>query len=198
MKRIVWEKWRDSENYDNTLQDLNQDAEISNDEDDDEESVQMSMSVNIYPHIVRTPLGEYSVLDNNLPSKMFDCWIGHTNFPITQEEFEVLDLEIEGIDVLRIVSKYRFFIGVAKLFEFRDVANQINNILCDKAEALDENSLRELFFKSPNIKRWAAMVYPNGDVEYISSSHDEDSEYDALYLDMKSNSNGKFYEGNNN
>ena len=27
--------------------------------------------------------------------RMFDCWIGHTNFPITEDEFDILDNEIK-------------------------------------------------------------------------------------------------------
>lgn len=191
MRRIVWEKWRDSENYEETVQNLN---EESDDLVMDDES---QVSINIHPYKVRTPIGEYSVLDNNLPSRMFDCWIGHANFAITEEEFNILDLEIDGIEVLRIVSKYRFFIGVAKLFKFRDVADQINKALCDKPVEIDESLIKDLMAQDPTIKRWAALMYENGDVEYISSSQEEDEEFDELCKEMSSNPKAKFIQGHN-
>ena len=58
----------------------------------------------------------------------FDCWIGHTNFDITQETKRILD-SIEGVEVLRILSRYRFFIGVGKMFKFSDVRNSIEKVL---------------------------------------------------------------------
>ena len=58
----------------------------------------------------------------------FDCWIGHTNFDITQETKRILD-SIEGVEVLRILSRYRFFIGVGKMFKFSDVRNSIAKVL---------------------------------------------------------------------
>lgn len=58
----------------------------------------------------------------------FDCWIGHTNFDITQDTKRILD-STEGVEVLRILSRYRFFIGVGKMFKFSDVRNSIEKVL---------------------------------------------------------------------
>lgn len=61
----------------------------------------------------------------------FDCWIGHTNFDITQETKRILD-SIEGVEVLRILSRYRFFIGVGKMFKFSNVRNSIEKELLEE------------------------------------------------------------------
>jgi hypothetical protein len=61
----------------------------------------------------------------------FDCWVGHTNFDITPSVKRILD-EINGVEVLKICSRYRFFIGVGKMFEFKTVRENIEKIIKDK------------------------------------------------------------------
>jgi len=58
----------------------------------------------------------------------FDCWIGHTNFNLTEEIKNHLN-KIEGIEVLKICSRYRFFIGIGKMFDFKSVREDIENKL---------------------------------------------------------------------
>ena len=50
----------------------------------------------------------------------FDCWMGHTNFDITEDIKNELD-STEGVEVLKICSRYRFFVGIGKMFDFKDV-----------------------------------------------------------------------------
>jgi len=54
----------------------------------------------------------------------FDCWLGHTNFDITPDIKRKLN-KVGGIEVLKIISRYRFFIGVGKMFEFKSVRGAI-------------------------------------------------------------------------
>lgn len=61
----------------------------------------------------------------------FDCWVGHTNFDITPKIKKDLD-SVNGIEVLKIFSRYRFFIGVGKMFDFKNVRNNIENLLLKK------------------------------------------------------------------
>jgi hypothetical protein len=58
----------------------------------------------------------------------FDCWIGHTNFDITPQIKHILD-SIPGIEFLKIYSRYRFFIGIGKMFDFADVRKSIEDSL---------------------------------------------------------------------
>lgn len=61
----------------------------------------------------------------------FDCWIGHTNFDITPDIKKNLD-SVKGIEVLKIFSRYRFFIGIGKMFDFKSVRNGIEELLLKK------------------------------------------------------------------
>ena len=58
----------------------------------------------------------------------FDCWMGHTNFNITAKMRDILD-SVDGVEVLKICSRYRFFIGVGKMFDFSDVRKNIEDSL---------------------------------------------------------------------
>jgi dimeric dUTPase (all-alpha-NTP-PPase superfamily) len=71
----------------------------------------------------------------------FDCWIGHTNFNITTSIKNKLN-EVDGIEVLNIVSRYRFFIGIGKMFKFSDVRKDIEKSIISKGETLG-NAIEE-------------------------------------------------------
>lgn len=58
----------------------------------------------------------------------YDCWLGHTNFDITKDIKTILD-KIDGIEVLKICSRYRFFIGIGKMFDFKTVRGLIEKEL---------------------------------------------------------------------
>lgn len=58
----------------------------------------------------------------------FDCWIAHTNFDITETIKNAIN-KVEGVEVLKIHSRYRFFIGVGKMFDFKEVRKEIENKL---------------------------------------------------------------------
>jgi hypothetical protein len=74
------------------------------------------------------PISEKLIEEMTLLSS-FDCWMGHTNFDITPVIKEKLN-NIAGVEVLKICSRYRFFIGVGTMFDFSDVRKNIElNIL---------------------------------------------------------------------
>ena len=65
----------------------------------------------------------------------FDCWIGHTNFNITNSIQNKLN-EVEGIEVLNIISRYRFFVGIGKMFNFSEVRKDIESTITSKGEEI--------------------------------------------------------------
>ena len=67
------------------------------------------------PHDVAS---EVSVTTN------FDCWLGYTNFELTESMKKQLD-KIEGIELFQIRHRYRFFIGIGKMFDFTTVRQKI-------------------------------------------------------------------------
>jgi hypothetical protein len=61
----------------------------------------------------------------------FDCWFGHTNFNITPTVKDILN-KTEGVEILKICSRYRFFIGIGKMFDFKHVRKDLEKIILDK------------------------------------------------------------------
>ena len=67
-------------------------------------------------------INEVSMLTN------FDCWVGHTNFNLSKKIVSELE-RIEGVQLLRICSRYRFFIGIGKMFDFKAVRKNLEKRL---------------------------------------------------------------------
>ena len=67
-------------------------------------------------------INEISMLTN------FDCWVGHTNFNLSKKIASELE-KIEGVELLRICSRYRFFIGIGKMFDFKAVMKNLEKRL---------------------------------------------------------------------
>lgn len=60
----------------------------------------------------------------------FDCWIGHTNFELMESMRDTLN-RIDGVELLQIRHRYRFFIGLGKMFKFSDVRRAIEQALAE-------------------------------------------------------------------
>lgn len=83
------------------------------------------------PQVIQTPFGNVSYDSKFKPSDRWDCWLGHTNFNITEDILSKMK-EIEGVDVLRILSRYSFCIGIGKMFNFSQVRKDIENAICKR------------------------------------------------------------------
>lgn len=73
------------------------------------------------------PVSENLIGEASLAST-FDCWVAHTNFNITEEIKNKVN-KIDGVEILKIHSRYRFFIGIGKMFDFSNVRQDIEKAL---------------------------------------------------------------------
>ena len=157
------------------------------------------------PKIIHTPLGPYPEDSLLKPSDRWDCWIGHTNFDITTDMAEKLETEVSGIEALKVIGRYSFFIGIANLFDITEVRKNVETLLCDytEQEVLDSKEVRitvDLVKEQLESKKyWSLFVSPAGEGEYVVSD-----EMDKVYLDglnslleMKSLIGGIILRGNN-
>jgi hypothetical protein len=130
MKKIKWELWEDEPEIDLKLEDSDSD-DVYNEEDD---VVELMGYEDMQIPQVNTPLGVFTPYDNMRPNKMFEyCWIGHTNFDICASDVLKLN-KVVGVEALRIMSRYRFFIGIGKSFGFASVRNDIQEVLCKRED----------------------------------------------------------------
>lgn len=102
--------------YNNSNEEAYQDSE--NDLTYEEDDVEYEESSKFMFPMSAKLMEDLSLLSN------YDCWMAHTNFDITHDIKNKLDYT-EGIELLKVCSRYRFFIGVGKMFDFKQVRKNI-------------------------------------------------------------------------
>ena len=130
-KKIGWQKYEDviqTEMYSPLASMILEELNPSAVEDDEYEEEELHETESLI-----LPKNFYETV--SLMSR-FDCWIGHTNFNITNSIKNKLN-EVDGIEVLNIISRYRFFIGIGKMFEFTEVRKDIEKTILSKGETIE-------------------------------------------------------------
>lgn len=183
-KKIAWESWNSKiEDFENSdILDFDDNNEYEDDIENNYIGINPEALLAI-GKIVHTPMGEYPSDSLLRPSQRWDCWIGHTNFDITKEIANKIE-KIDGVEALKILGRYSFFIGVAKMFDIKDVRRDIDTNICNytEEEILSDSELQEtvdLVKKQlQSADYWSILVGPRGEVEYVSSN-----KMDKTYLD---------------
>lgn len=184
-KKIAWESWNSKieEVEEDDILDV---AEDNNEYEEGSENQYIGINPEALfamPKTVHTPIGEYPSDSLLRPSQRWDCWIGHTNFDITKDIANEIE-KIDGVEVLKIIGRYSFFIGVARMFDIKDVRRDIDANVCNytEEEILSDSELQEtvdLVKKQlQSADYWSILVGPRGEVEYVSSN-----KMDKTYLD---------------
>jgi hypothetical protein len=122
--KIIWEKWIDpylAELPETEWPDFNNASYTEEEEyDDEEEPTKHSM------YAISSPMGLIPYNEYNASSKIFNFWMGHTNFDITQKVSDAIE-KTPGIEILDVFTRYRFRIAIGKSFKDRDVMGDVNN-----------------------------------------------------------------------
>ena len=130
-KKIGWQKYEDiiEENISSPIMDsiLNKLAEKASEDEDEGYKDSYSESEETEETHAMIPMSKQLIDDISMLTN-FDCWMGHTNFDITPKIKNQLDL-VKGVELLKICSRYRFFIGVGKMFDFKDVRQRIEDTI---------------------------------------------------------------------
>jgi hypothetical protein len=133
-KKIGWQKYEDhieQQLSSPVLQTIIQNIAMQNlDVEDEEENEEIEEDLAKATSVV--PLTSQLVNDISMMSS-FDCWIGHTNFDVTHSIKEKLD-RVPGIELLKIYSRYRFFVGIGQMFDFTKVRNDIEKAITGEIE----------------------------------------------------------------
>ena len=186
-RKIAWENWNVLEEEMLAAQSEMFQGPFS-DEEDDEEDEHMPMPLSSLLMMggnktVETPLGTYNESSILKPSSRWDCWIGHTNFDITKSVLDTIE-QTEGVEALKCMGRYTFFLGVARLFSIKDVRKNIEESLCSytEEEILSDDdvflAVEKVKAQLDTEKFWAIMVTADGSIEYVSSN-----EMNKSYLD---------------
>lgn len=189
---IMWESFH----FDFSHEQKN--IEESNNEYDDGYDDEGEFQTLNLPSLMMTPFGPFRVDDTLNPFKHFKFWMGSTNFNITPTVRDVI-AQIPGVEILQVLTRYKFIVGIGKLFNFRDVRVTIEQLLCGKHlthSAISEIQTPEIQEQVLSLKdkltkehsKWAIYVFPNGKIDFAV-----DDDYDKklkLYLEAQEVSNG--------
>jgi len=133
---IIWQKWvdpfgrDDEENKNEEFSNYTQDVNTLEDDDADDQKEKVNefiadKKIRYGVKVIATPMGIIPVNDNTSSGKIFNFWMGHTNFDITKKVAETIEIT-EGVESLDIYTRYRFRISIGKAFEDSIVMRTIN------------------------------------------------------------------------
>jgi hypothetical protein len=137
--KIVWQKWIDpfgqdqeesaSLDYENENPDLSstysrsdKDEEILDDED---EPLIKKKSIKV----IASPMGLIPYNEHTASGKIFNFWLGHTNFDITINVSKIIE-DTDGVETLDIFTRYRFRVAIGKCFGASETMVRIQENIC--------------------------------------------------------------------
>ena len=126
---IIWEKWVDpfGENMDDAKW-----TDYSNDIHETEDFIpENKTNIGKPIKVIASPLGLIPYNEYTASSKIFNFWLGHTNFNISESIKNTIE-NIPGIEILDIFTRYRFRIAIGKCFNDSETMKLINDTIYQK------------------------------------------------------------------
>lgn len=124
---IIWQKWFDPFGEDDANELNANSVEESDDLDEDSEYNHSHIDHLKKPmKAIATPMGIIPYTENTASSKIFNFWVGHTNFTITNSIVDIIE-NVDGVESLDIFTRYRFRIAIGKVFDDARVMKEIND-----------------------------------------------------------------------
>jgi hypothetical protein len=162
-RRVIFTKWIDPFEPDKEVE---PDSLPYKDSYERMEEEQKKPGANAGPMLVG-PMGVIPLNEHNRPSKVFNFWMGHTNFNIGQEEINLIE-HCPGVETLEIYTRYRFRFSIGKAFEEKQVIQAIKKRLYRKRkQKKKQDSISSIKkFLSLNYKCWAIFVLDDGTLDY--------------------------------
>lgn len=110
------------------------------------------------------PLGIVPLQHHNLPSKLYNFWMGHTNFNISSSVADTIE-KTEGVETLKVFTRYRFWISIGKCFNQEEVKNEIARRLTYEPKIANPktaaiNAIKD--YESKQFANWAVIRCKNG------------------------------------
>lgn len=128
LKKIVWESWNEKEQI--TPEDKKSyykpEEEYNAFDDNADNMSNLHNFLSVDPNIIFTPFGEVPQMSQLKPSDRWQCWIGHTNFTITKDMANKMK-DVNGIAAIKIMDRYTFCVGIAKMFDSSRVKKDIES-----------------------------------------------------------------------
>lgn len=152
--------------------------------------------------ITATPFGLYDIDDSLHPFRQYQLWMGHTNFSIGEKTAITIEFT-PGVEVLAILTRYRFLIGIGKCFKINDVRADINKRLIGDNKTFSDVVLTNGEQLSTVVKQlkttnkdWALYVFPNKNYEIILHGDNNFEKTKELLRLSSGESNGIYLDNN--
>lgn len=138
---IVWQKWTDpfgsDDNEDESMDQMldpefydeehpETDSDAADWSDKKKENYDNKFIKTNHVRVLATPMGIIPFNENTASSKIFNFWVGHTNFNLSKKVVQIIE-ETDGVETLDIFTRYRFRIAIGKVFKDADVMKNIND-----------------------------------------------------------------------
>lgn len=141
----------------------------SEDEDEEWNENKADKATKVSGPFLVGPIGIIPINEGNVPSKLFNFWMMHTNFSITPKLIDKMEA-VNGVETLDVWTRYRARIGIGKIFDETEVLNDIEKELC--SEEKDSIDILKKDLKS-KYKFWAIVVSDNKVIPFVGKSKEE-------------------------
>lgn len=170
-RKVAWERWDEDVIEQEIIENF---YEENYEEEDPQITEDALLFLEKIPHLVSTPMGMYQLHDKMNIMNQFECWMGYTNFDITHSVRDKIE-KVEGVELLNITSRYRFFLGIGKLFDFADVRLAIEDALVlDDITKEAVNIIKETISED---RYWVIFISKTGEILYVSTNDEDDEHY---------------------
>lgn len=107
-----------------------------------------------------TPFGIVPIHEGNSPSDVFNIWVGHTNFTLTQQIAKTIAGEpgVEGVDIL---SRYRLRVVVGDSFSESAVLKGLEVTICQDDGTAGLSPVLSFMQTVPESHHWALVKLAN-------------------------------------
>lgn len=148
--------------------------------------------------ILSTPLGSVHLDGTQESERLFNVWVGHTNFNLTDQHYSLIE-PVQGVEALQPISRYRFQVAVGFAFDENKVKTSISEALVGSLrkdmldllhiyglqnEKLTKKISQKLESQIALIKDryWISLALPGGQIKLIVSDEINDDFITELNL----------------
>jgi hypothetical protein len=119
---IIWEKWVDP--FGQNMDSVEWPGYDELDSEDDHITKPKITKI----HAISTSMGIIPYNEHTDCTKIFNFWIGHTNFNLTSKIVSIIE-NLDGVETLDIFTRYRFRVAFGKAFNDSDIMSTISNTI---------------------------------------------------------------------
>jgi hypothetical protein len=159
-KKIQWLKWEDP-----FLPKKKEDSIYIQEQKDSFEEHDDSIDRHI--RVIAGPYGLLPLNENSITAKLYKLWVGHCNFDITESIKQKIE-EVNGVEILHVWTRYRFWLGIGNLFDDLDVHKKIEKCLIETKNKKENAGLSALIkVLKKKYQHWVVYKDTNGDMKTV-------------------------------